>query len=228
MENWLPPVLLSLRIAVLATAVVFCLGTGAAWAMTRWRWPGKQLADALLTLPLVVPPTVTGFVLLVLLGRNGPLGRLLGLSGVEVLFTWWAGVIASAVVAFPLMYSAARAGLESVDEALEKAARTLGASEARVFFTITLPLAWPGLGAGLVLSFARALGEFGATLMVAGAIPGRTQTVPTAIWAAAEAGDTRTAGFLAGIMLLFGFSAAWASRAWSDLRFGKHVRARRR
>jgi len=226
-DGWLPPVLLSLRIAVVATAVVFCLGTAAAWAMVKLRWPGKQVLDALFTLPLVVPPTVTGFVLLVLLGRKGPLGRLLGLGGVEILFTWWAGVIASAVVAFPLMYSAARAGLQSVDETLEKAARTLGASEARIFFTVTLPLAWPGLGAGLVLSFARALGEFGATLMVAGNIPGKTQTVPTAIWAAAEAGDMRTAGFLVGIMLVFGFSAAWASRAWSEWRFGKHVQARR-
>lgn len=225
--DWLAPVLLSLRIAVVATAVVFCLGTGAAWAMVKLRWPGKQVFDALFTLPIVVPPTVTGFVLLLLLGRKGPLGRVLGLGGVEVLFTWWAGVIASAVVAFPLMYSAARAGLQSVDETLEKAARTLGASEARIFFTVTLPLAWPGLGAGLVLSFARALGEFGATLMVAGNIPGKTQTVPTAIWAASEAGDMGAAGFLVGIMLVFGFCATWASRALSEWRFRKHVQARR-
>jgi molybdate transport system permease protein len=219
--------MLSLRIAVVATVVVFCLGAAAAWAMVKLPWRGKGVAEALFTLPLVVPPTVTGFLLLVLLGKKGPVGRLLGLAGVEVIFTWWAGVIASSVVAFPLMYNAARAGLQSVDETLEKAARTLGASELRVFFTVTLPLAWPGLLAGLVLSFARALGEFGATLMVAGNIPGKTQTVPTAIWTAAEVGDMATAGALVGIMLLFGFGTTWASRAWSEGRFAKHVRARR-
>lgn len=227
MANWTSALLLSLRIAVVATTVVFCLGTGAAWAMVKLSWRGKGMVDALFTLPLVLPPTVTGFLLLVLLGRNGPLGKLLGLAGAEILFTWWAGVVASAVVAFPLMYSAARAGLQGVDETLEKAARTLGASEARIFFTITLPLAWPGLLAGLVLSFTRALGEFGATLMVAGNIPGKTQTMPTAIWAASEAGDMATAALLVGIMLLFGFGATWVSRAWSEGRFEKHRRARK-
>jgi len=227
LDDWLTPLLLSLRIAAVATAVVFCLGTGVAWAMVRWRWPGKQVLDTLFTLPLVLPPTVTGFVLLVLLGRNGPLGRLLGLGGVEILFTWWAGVVASAVVAFPLMYNAARAGLEGVDEALEKAARTLGASEARIFFTVTLPLAWPGLGAGLVLSFARALGEFGATLMVAGNIPGKTQTLPIAVWAAVEVGDMRTAGLLVGIMLVFAFAVVWVSRTGTEGRFGRYRQVRR-
>jgi len=227
MANWIPPFALSLRIALVATAVVFCLGTASAWVMVKLPWRGKGVVDALFSLPLVVPPTVTGFLLLALLGQNGPLGKLLGLANVEILFTWWAGVIASAVVAFPLMYNAARAGLEAVDETLENAARTLGVSEARIFFTITLPLAWPGLGSGLVLSFARALGEFGATVMVAGNIPGRTQTVPTAIWAAAEAGDMTTATLLVAIMLVFGFVATSASRGWSEGRFRKHVRARR-
>jgi molybdate transport system permease protein len=125
------------------------------------------------------------------------------------------------------MYNAAKAGLEGVDETLEKVARTLGASEARVFLTVTLPLAWPGLGTGLVLSFVRALGEFGATLMVAGNIPGKTQTVATAVWAATETGDMRTATLLVGIMLIFGFAAVWASRLGSEWGFGRHVQARR-
>jgi molybdate transport system permease protein len=220
--------MLSLRIALVATAAVFFLGTGAAWVLVKRRPPGSRILDALFTLPLVLPPTVTGFLLLWLLGRHGPVGRLLHLAGAEILFTWWAGVIASAVVAFPLMYNAAKAGLEGVDETLEKAARTLGASEARVFLTVTLPLAWPGLGSGLVLSFVRALGEFGATLMVAGNMPGKTQTVATAVWTATERGDLRTATLLVGIMVIFGFAAVWTSRLGSEWGFGRHVRARRR
>lgn len=228
MPSWVSAFAISLRIALVATAFVFCLGTAAAWAVVKLPWRGKGVVDALFVLPMVVPPTVTGFVLLVLLGKNGPVCKLLQLlGGTEILFTWWAGVIASAVVAFPLMYNAAKAGFQSVDETAEKAARTLGASEVRIFFTITLPLAWPGLGAGLVLSFARALGEFGATLMVAGNIPGKTQTVATAIWTAAEAGDTGTATLLVVITLVFGFAATLLSRAWSEACFWKHAHARR-
>ncbi|MGB9919772.1 MAG: molybdate ABC transporter permease subunit [Moorellales bacterium] len=227
MDGWLPPVLLSLRIALVATTAVFFLGTAAAWMLVKRRPPGGRLLDVLFTLPLVLPPTVIGFLLLWLLGRHGPLGRLLHLVGVEILFTWWAGVVASAVVSFPLMYNAAKAGLEGVDENLEKAARTLGASEVRIFFTITLPLAWPGLGTGLVLSFVRALGEFGATLMLAGNIPGRTQTVATAVWAATETGDARTATRLVGLMLALGFASVWASRLGSEWGFGRYLRARR-
>lgn len=228
MADWLVALVLSTRIALVATAVVFCLGTVAAWATVKLRWRGVEIVDALLTLPLVLPPTVTGFLLLLLLGKNGPVGKLLGLAGVQVIFTWWAGVIASVVVAFPLMYNAARAGLEGVDETLEKAARTLGASEWRIFFTISLPLAWPGFLSGLLLSFARALGEFGATLMVAGNIPGKTQTLPIAIYTSTEAGDMTTAGLLVGIILVLGFGTTWASRAWSQQsRFRRYSRTRR-
>jgi molybdate transport system permease protein len=159
--------------------------------------------DGLFLLPLVLPPVVTGFGLLVLLGRNGPLGRPLEAMGVRLVFTVWSAVIAAAVVAFPLMYQSAKAAFESVDPRLEDAARTLGAPEGRVFLRVTLPLAWPGLVAGTVLSFARALGEFGATAMVAGNIPGETTTVPLAIYFLADAGELRTAGAYAiGISLL--------------------------
>jgi len=151
------------------------------------------LVDGICLLPLVLPPTVVGFFLLLLFGRNGPLGKLLLRIGAPVVFSWPATVIAATVVAFPLMYLTARAALEQVDSRFLEAARTLGASEWRVFSAIALPLAWPGVLAGTILSFARALGEFGATLMLAGDIPGKTATIPIAIYFAVEENDVRTA-----------------------------------
>ena len=151
------------------------------------------LVDGISLLPLVLPPTVVGFFLLLLLGRHGPLGALLLRFGATVVFSWPATVIAAAVVSFPLMYLTARAALEQVDAHVLEAARTLGASEWRLFGEITLPLAWPGVLAGTILSFARALGEFGATLMVAGNIPGKTETIPIAIYFAVEANDIERA-----------------------------------
>ena len=197
MIDW-EPVWLSLRVALTALVLIFAAGTLAARAMTRRHFPGRDVIDGLLVLPLVLPPVVTGFLLLVLLGRNGPVGRLLedGL-GVRLLFTVHAAVLAAVVVAFPLMYQSAKAAFQSVDGRLEDAARTLGAGEWRVFLTVTLPLSWPGLVAGTVLSFARSLGEFGATVMIAGNIPGETTTVPLAIFFLADAGDLQTAGLYA-------------------------------
>lgn len=189
----LSPVWISLRTAGVATLVTMALGVAAA----RWRARGQSrlwdVVDGLLLLPLVLPPTVVGYFLLLLFGRNGSLGRLLLKIGVLVVFSWPATVVAATVVAFPLMYLTARGALEQVDSSLPQAARTLGASEWRVFWRIAMPLAWPGLLAGTVLSFARALGEFGATLMLAGNIPGKTQTIPVAIFFAIEAGDTQQA-----------------------------------
>ncbi len=151
--------------------------------------PAMALVDGIFLLPLVLPPTVVGFFLLLFFGRNGPLGKLLLHFGATVVFSWPATVIAAAVVAFPLMYLTARAALEQVDPHFLQAARTLGASEWRVFREVALPLAWPGVLAGTILSFARALGEFGATLMLAGNIPGKTATIPIAIYFAVEADD---------------------------------------
>ncbi|MEW6081824.1 MAG: molybdate ABC transporter permease subunit [Bacillota bacterium] len=216
MEVWLSPVLLSARIALVATMAVSCLATMAAWAVERLSWRGRGVVDSILVLPLALPPTVVGFLLLWLLGRKGPLGSLLEPLGVRLLFTWWAAVIASGILAFPLMYNAARAGLQTVDGSLESAARTLGASEPRVFFTVTLPVAWPSFLAGLVLCFMRALGEFGATLMLAGNIPGATQTMSTAIYTATEAGDMPTATLLVAIMLAFAFAATFTTRYCSE------------
>jgi molybdate transport system permease protein len=187
------PLLISLATSLTATAVTLVAGlAAAAWRQNR-AGAGAALVDGIFILPLVLPPTVVGFLLLLLFGRNGPLGKLLLQFGASVVFSWPATVIAATVVAFPLMYITARAALEQVDPHLLQAARTLGASEGRIFREIALPLAWPGVLAGTILSFARALGEFGATLMLAGNIPGKTETIPIAIYFAVEANEIQRA-----------------------------------
>jgi molybdate transport system permease protein len=182
---------LSVRVAALATVLCALVGIPVAWVLAKRQFRGKTLIDLLVTLPLVLPPTVTGYYLIVLLGRRGWLGApLYGLTGWSVTFTWYAAVIAATVMALPLLVRTARAAIESVDRELEKAAYTLGRSEWRTALEVTLPLARNGLLAGLVLAFARALGEFGATLMLAGNIPGRTTTVPLAIYTAVQIGES--------------------------------------
>ena len=187
------PLWISLETSVVATMITLVAGLAAAACRERRSGPAMAVVDGLLLLPLVLPPTVVGFFLLLLFGRNGPFGAILLRLGATVVFSWSATVIAAAVVWFPLMYLTARAALEQVDPRFLEAARTLGASEWRVFREIALPLAWPGVLAGTILSFARALGEFGATLMIAGNIPGRTATIPIAIYFAVEAGDIQHA-----------------------------------
>jgi molybdate transport system permease protein len=189
----LSPLWISLATSVTATAITFVAGLAAAVWRERYTSPAMALVDGIFLLPLVLPPTVVGFLLLLLFGRNGPLGKLLLHFGATIVFSWPATVIAAAVVAFPLMYLTSRAALEQVQPELLQAARTLGASEWRVFREIALPLAWPGVLAGTILSFARALGEFGATLMIAGNIPGRTETIPIAIYFAVEADEMQRA-----------------------------------
>ena len=194
---------LSLRVAVLATLANAIVGIPLAWALARRRFRGRALVDLLVTLPLVLPPTVTGYYLIVLLGRRGWLGApLYSATGWTLAFTWYAAVVAATVMALPLLVRTARAAIESVEVDLEKAARTLGRSEWRVAWEVTLPLARNGILAGLVLAFARALGEFGATLMLAGNIPGRTQTVPLAIYTAVQTGETSDAVVLVGVLTL--------------------------
>lgn len=188
---------LSLKVAGWATAINLFLGVGLGWLLARRRFFGRELLDTVLTLPMVLPPTVLGYYLLVLIGRNGPLGGWLQSTfGINLVFTWQAAVIAAAVAALPLVFKPARAAFEGVDGQLEQAARTLGASEAAVFFRITLPLAWRGILAGLLLAFARAMGEFGATIMIAGSIPGRTQTLSISIYEAVQAGQDGRANAL--------------------------------
>ncbi|TWI70112.1 molybdate transport system permease protein [Pseudoduganella lurida] len=188
---------LSLKVALWATCIDLVLGVAVGWLLARVRFPGRDVLDALLTLPMVLPPTVLGYYLLVVIGRNGPLGRWLdAVFGINLIFTWQAAVIAAAVVAFPLVLKGARTAFETVDPQLEQAARVLGVRPFGVFLRVTLPLAWRGVLAGTLLAFARSLGEFGATLMVAGSIPGKTQTLSIAVYEAVQAGQDDTANLL--------------------------------
>jgi len=196
MESVWIPLALSLKVAGWATAINAVLGVAAAVALSRWRSPLRDLVDAVLTLPLVLPPTVLGYYLLVLVGRRGVFGEWLSSLGIELVFTWQGAVLAATIVAFPLVLKSARAAIEGVDPQLEHAARVLGVSETGIVFRVTLPLAVRGIAAGVLLAFARALGEFGATLMVAGNLPGRTQTLSVAIYEAVQAGDDNTANLL--------------------------------
>ena len=194
---------LSLKVAGCATAITLVLGVAVGYWLARRRFPGRDLLDSLLTLPMVLPPTVLGYYLLVLLGRRGWLGGWLQESfGINLIFTWQGSVIAASVVTFPLVFKSARAAFEGVDGRLERAARTLGLSEPAVFLRVTLPLAWRGILAGVLLAFARALGEFGATLMVAGSIPGETETLSVAVYEAVQAGRDDLAGSLVLLLSL--------------------------
>lgn len=214
MLEW-QPVWLSIKVALASLVFVVILGVSFAYAMRKWEFTGKAAVEAIFSLPLVMPPVVTGFLLLVLIGKQGPIGRFLADSfQTQIIFTPYAAVIAGTVVAFPLMYQSTKAAFQSIDTKLEDAARTLGANEWRVFWTVTLPLAWHGLLSGIVLSFARALGEFGATIMVAGNIPGKTQTIPLAIYFAAESNDMTQAGLYVLIISLLTFSMIFGVNLW--------------
>jgi molybdate transport system permease protein len=193
----LTPIWLSLRVAALATLLIVAFGLPVAWVLARRDFSGKALVAGILVLPLVLPPTVLGYYLLQILGRKAPIGHWLESTlGITVVFHWSGAVIASAVAAFPLFLLPARGAFESVDPALEDVARLLGRGEISVFLAVTLPLAWRGLAAGIVLAFARSLGDFGATLMVAGNIPDLTQTAALAIYDAVQVNDVPRAGWL--------------------------------
>ncbi|MDR0770470.1 MAG: molybdate ABC transporter permease subunit [Burkholderiales bacterium] len=189
---------LTLKVASLATLYALLLGVTLAWVFARFRFIGRDVLDAVLTLPMVLPPTVLGYYLLVLFGRRGALGPWLEENfGIQLVFTWQGAVVAAAIVAFPLVFKSARAAFEDVEKNMEQAARTLGSREIGVFFRVSLPLAARGIVAGMLLAFARAMGEFGATLMVAGNLPGRTQTLSMAVYEAVQAGDDVRANTLA-------------------------------
>lgn len=189
-EEFFTPIWLSIKIAGIAGAAVIILGTLTGRFFARRNFKGKAVIETILMLPMVLPPTVIGFFLVVIFGKNSPAGQAIEwLFHQPVIFTWWAAVIASAVVAFPLIYQSAKSGFEGVDCDIEDAARVDGASEWKIFLFITIPLASRSLVSGSILSFARALGEFGATLMFAGNIPGETQTIPTAIYIAIDSGN---------------------------------------
>jgi molybdate transport system permease protein len=191
---------LSLKVALWATGIDLLVGVAIGYALARHRFPGRELLDSILLLPMVLPPTVLGYYLLVVIGRRGWLGGWLERSfGIHLIFTWQGAVIAAAIVAFPFVCKSARAAFESVDAQFEQAAKVLGLGAAAIFFRVTLPLAWRGILAGTLLAFARALGEFGATLMVAGSIPGKTQTLSIAVYEAVQAGQDDLAN---GLVLL--------------------------
>jgi molybdate transport system permease protein len=189
-NGFLDPILLSIKIACVASIIVFVLGVLAAWFMRKSSFRGKTIVETLFMLPLVLPPTVVGFILLILLGRNSWFGRFIEfLFQQPLIFTWYAGVMAAVVVAFPLVYQAVKVGFQSIDKDIEDAGRSSGANEWQVFRWITLPLTSRALISAFILGFARGLGEFGATLMIAGNIPGKTQTIPTAIYIAVDSGN---------------------------------------
>jgi molybdate transport system permease protein len=213
-ESYLSPLLISLRTVLVATVITFFLGIAAARWMARYSGRLKSLLDGLFILPLVLPPTVVGFGLLLLFGKNGPLGQLFSLLNTTIVFSWPATVISAVVMAFPLMYMTARGGFEQVDVNFENAARTLGASEWRVFWTVTLPIARPAVIAATILAFARSLGEFGATLMLAGNIPGKTATIPIAIYFDIQAGHMNEALILVLIVLVISFASLGMLAYW--------------
>ena len=215
--NVFSPILLSLKVAAIATVLTFVVGLGLARVFSTRRVPLRRAWESFLILPLVFPPTITGYLLLVIFGKKGLLGGVLAQVGLPVVFTWAAAVIASFIVSLPLMYQACKAALGSVEPQYARAARTLGVAEGRIFRRITLPIAAPGIVAGTALSFARALGEFGATLMAAGNIPGRTQTIPLALYSAVEGGHTREANILLAVTVVLSFGLV-AVVGWSERR----------
>jgi molybdate transport system permease protein len=212
--DYLTPLWISIRTVLTATGITFFLGIAAARWLSRYSGKFKNLIDGLFILPLVLPPTAVGLGLLLFFGRNGPMGKFLAIFGTNVVFSWPATVISAAVMAFPLMYMTARGAFEQVDINIENAARTLGASEWRIFWSVTIPLAWPGVAAGTVLALARSLGEFGATLMLAGNVPGKTATIPVAIYFAIQEGNTNKALILCGIVLVIALASLVAIAYW--------------
>ena len=210
------PLWISLKTAFLATIITSIIGIFISYKMANYKGRGRGFIDGIFTLPLILPPTVIGFFLLLICGKNGFVGKIFMSFNKNIIFSWSATVIAATVVAFPMMYRTCRSAFEQIDKNMISAARTLGLSETKIFFKIAIPLAWPGIIGGLVLSFARALGEFGATLMIAGNIPGRTQTMPVAIFFAVESGDMNKAMLLVLIIVAISFIMIFLLNYWCD------------
>ena len=210
------PLWISLKTAFLATIITSIIGIFISYKMANYKGRGRGLIDGVFTLPLILPPTVIGFFLLLICGKNGFVGKIFMSFNKNIIFSWSATVIAATVVAFPMMYRTCRSAFEQIDKNMISAARTLGLSETKIFFKIAIPLAWPGIIGGLVLSFARALGEFGATLMIAGNIPGKTQTMPVAIYFAVEGGDMNKAMLWVLIIVAISFIMIFLLNYWCD------------
>ncbi|QQK07772.1 molybdate ABC transporter permease subunit [Miniphocaeibacter halophilus] len=214
MNIW-EPIILSLKVATISTIFTLIIGTFFAHIFTKYNFPFKDGLEVIFTLPMTIPPTIVGYLLLILLGRRGPVGIFLEeVFGIRIIFTWVAACIASIVVSLPLMYQSIKSSLQGVNPVYEKAAKTLGVSNIKIFFKITVPLALPGIVSGIVLSFSRALGEFGATLMVAGNIPGKTETIPLAIYYAVESNNKEKANTLMLIVIIFSFINIYLLNKW--------------
>ncbi|MBC2459263.1 molybdate ABC transporter permease subunit [Clostridium beijerinckii] len=211
------PLWISIKTATLSTVITFFLGIIVSYWMSNFKGKSKGIIDGIFTLPLILPPTVVGFFLLLICGKNGPIGKLLELFNTSLIFSWSATVIAAIVVSFPMMYRTTRSAFEQIDINILSAARTLGLSEFKIFYKIAIPLAMPGIIGGLVLSFARAMGEFGATLMLAGNIPGKTQTMPLAIFFAAEGGDMQKAILWVIIIVTLSLFLILILNYWSEV-----------
>lgn len=211
------PLWISLKTAFVATIITSIIGVFVSYKMANYKGKARGILDGVFTLPLILPPTVIGFFLLLICGKNGVVGKIFMAFDKNIIFTWSATVISATVVAFPMMYRTCRSAFEQIDKNMILAARTLGLSEIKIFFKIAVPLAWPGIIGGLVLSFARALGEFGATLMIAGNIPGRTQTMPVAIFFAVESGDMNKALLWVLIIVVISFIMIFLLNYWSDV-----------
>ena len=211
------PLWISIKTATVATIITFFLGIIVSYLMSNFKGKTKGIIDGLFTLPLILPPTVVGFFLLLICGKNGFVGNILKLFNTSLIFTWSATVLAAIVVSFPMMYRTTRSAFEQIDINILSAARTLGLSEFKIFYKIAIPLAMPGIIGGLVLSFARAMGEFGATLMIAGNIPGRTQTMPLAIFFAAEGGDMQKAMLWVIIIVTLSLFLILILNYWSEI-----------
>lgn len=217
--NITEPILLSLKVASISTLITLLLGVGLSYFFSRYEFILKDFLESIIILPMVLPPSVLGYILLKIFGKRGPLGIFIeNVFGTSIIFTPVAACIAAIVVSLPLMYQNCKSGFMSVDTNLENVARTLGANEWKVFRKVTIPLALPGILSGIVLAFARAIGEFGATLMIAGNIPGKTQTIPTAIYYAVEAGDNKKANILMAIVLIFSFIIIYTLNKWMKSR----------
>ena len=214
------PLLLTVKVSFIATVFTASIGLVLAWVLARKKFFGKTVLDVLIMQPLVIPPTVLGYYLLSTFGIGSPIGRFFDdVLGIQIVFTWKGAVLAAMISSLPLFVKPAKAAIEGVGDDLENAARLLGKTELYIFRTITLPIAWRGILAGVVMAFARATGEFGATLMVAGNIPGRTQTLPIAIYDAVQSGDTYTANVLVVIITLFSFVVLYIAERFTKGRF---------
>ncbi|WIV12794.1 molybdate ABC transporter permease subunit [Proteiniborus sp. MB09-C3] len=212
----LSPIIISIKVAIISTVITLIIGVLLSRLTTKYDFKGKDILEVILLLPMILPPSVVGYGLLILIGKRGIIGRFLyDTFGIRLIFTWVAACIAATIVSLPLMYQSCKSAFLKVDSDLEAAAMSLGANKMKAFFKVSLPLASPGILSGIVLAFARSLGEFGATLMVAGNIPGKTQNIPLAIYFAVEVGDTRTANILLGIVVLFSFIVVYGVNKWT-------------